>query len=611
MERNRISNVSFAVCSDGEIVIRAVMVSILKGLHSNASTDNNTKAFSVLITFSGGVWHVGRTRECMRLKQTFLYLIFYFLMGDVLNTTVTVIGTLQNSVVSYSTLQLTRLLIVGIMAREQASSVYHCLFWLVQKRFQISTKTMLCFNVFWILILTVWGGIHTDKFGFKHIWEIWFLFFAPFSVVGKTSAFIGPLVSSAIITASARGNNDNYPFVFLFILGALSTIFLYLVDVRKSRAECEEFTAPARKLKVARLLHAMQSPGPGRPQQPEGRYIRAGKELRHPLPAAEATIEEPTWLLKANFTAFRHADRTPKQKLKFKFPISKHWAQPFVTLLNGEHEEIILRECVQLNCIATAVEEAKGLGMDGEDFMKLTQLNNALFSKIDLPGTKAQLKPGLPLPQIHVGSDRKGNAGLFEPSSIKAANGTVVTFVFDGAPGNRTVAQSVFAKPCERLRHRLHHHPHGYDHRLPYVQPYDRERHEAVINAPNTGNTFESFTALVSGVSVVNPTSALSIVNPMSALSIVNPTSALSGVNTFTTAAVGPFSSSITVFAAPSGTTPLNSGSGAGSNSGSGRTHLARPTALVLARARTVLVRSVAANDFAAFIAAVFGVALL
>lgn len=61
-----------------------------------------------------------------------------------------------------------------------------------------------------------------------------FLFFALFSVVrvadsilcheavtqslvpqvGKTSAFIGPLVSSAIITAS--NNNDNMPFAFLF-----------------------------------------------------------------------------------------------------------------------------------------------------------------------------------------------------------------------------------------------------------------------------------------------------------------------------------------------------------------------------------------------------------
>ena len=56
MERNRISNISFAVCSAGEIIILAVMVGILKGLKSDDSTENNTKAFSVLIAFSGGVW---------------------------------------------------------------------------------------------------------------------------------------------------------------------------------------------------------------------------------------------------------------------------------------------------------------------------------------------------------------------------------------------------------------------------------------------------------------------------------------------------------------------------------------------------------------------------
>ncbi|KDQ56981.1 hypothetical protein JAAARDRAFT_687958 [Jaapia argillacea MUCL 33604] len=301
LQRNRISNVSFAVSSAGEILILAVMVGILKGLKSDASTENNTKAFSVLIAFSGAVWllcalpwfffeqrrpglalppsasllTIGfkqtyvALRECMKLKQTFLYLIFYFLMGDVLNTTVTVIGTLQNSVVAYSTLQLTLLLIVGIVA--QGLGIY--LFWLVQKRFRISTKAMLTFNVFWILILTIWGliGVHTDKFGFKHVWEIWlyqafyglmvcpwyaysqtmisevsplpqmFLFFALFSVIGKTSAFIGPFVSSAIITAS--NNNDNMPFAFLFGLGTLSTVFLILVDVRKSRKECEAFVA--------------------------------------------------------------------------------------------------------------------------------------------------------------------------------------------------------------------------------------------------------------------------------------------------------------------------------------------------------------------------------
>ncbi|KAJ7276356.1 histidine phosphatase superfamily-domain-containing protein [Mycena haematopus] len=112
------------------------------------------------------------------------------------------------------------------------------------------------------------------------------------------------------------------------------------------------------------------------------------------IPAAESpTQEAPTWLLKANVTVFRHADRTPKQKLKFNFPIGEPWTQPFVTLLNGEKEEIILREKTQLNFIAVAVDEAKGLGAGGEDLAKLTQLSNALFSKIDLPGTKAQLKP--------------------------------------------------------------------------------------------------------------------------------------------------------------------------------------------------------------------------
>lgn len=299
LSRNRISNMSFAICSLGEILILAIMVGILKGVRSDESTENNTKAFSILIAFSGGVWLLcaipwflsekrrpglqlpaGTTlltigfkqtyvafRECLRLRQTFLYLIFYFLMGDVLNTTVTVVATLQNSVVSYSTLDLTLLLIVGIVA--QGLGIY--LFWLVQKRFKISTKAMLLFNVFWIIILTAWGlcGVHTDKFGFKHVWEIWlyqayyglmvcpwyaysqtmisevsplpqmFLFFALFSVVGKTSAFIGPFVSSAIITDA--NNNDNMPFAFLFTLGTLSTVFLWMVDVDRSHVECEQF----------------------------------------------------------------------------------------------------------------------------------------------------------------------------------------------------------------------------------------------------------------------------------------------------------------------------------------------------------------------------------
>jgi len=299
LERNRVSNISFAISSAGEVPILAVIVGILKAVKSDASVQNNTKAFNVLLAFTGGVWllcaipwfifekrrpglalppgvslaTIGfkqtfvALRECLRLKQTFLYLAFYFLMGDVLNTTVTVVATLQNNVVSYSTLQLTLLLLVGIVT--QGLGTY--LFWLVQKKFSISTKRMLTFNVFWILVLTVWGliGVHTNKVGFKHVWEVWlyqgyygllvcpwyaysqtmicevsplpqmFLFFSMFSVIGKTSAVIGPFVSEAIISAS--GNNENMPFAFLFGLGAASTVFLAMLDVEKSRVECEEF----------------------------------------------------------------------------------------------------------------------------------------------------------------------------------------------------------------------------------------------------------------------------------------------------------------------------------------------------------------------------------
>ncbi|KAF9451705.1 hypothetical protein P691DRAFT_757029 [Macrolepiota fuliginosa MF-IS2] len=122
--------------------------------------------------------------------------------------------------------------------------------------------------------------------------------------------------------------------------------------------------------------------------------MRLSTSIDRSLPGPDG-IEQgaPTWILKANVTVFRHADRTPKQKLKFNFPIGEPWTQPFVTLLNGETEEIILREKEQLNLIATAIEEARNLGADGEELGKLAQLGNALSSKIDLPGTKAQLKP--------------------------------------------------------------------------------------------------------------------------------------------------------------------------------------------------------------------------
>lgn len=68
-----------------------------------------------------------------------------------------------------------------------------------------------------------------------------FLFFSLFSIIGKTSSFIGPIVSSAIIDASPTGNAST-PFYFLFGLSVFSFIILVFgVDLKKSQAEQERF----------------------------------------------------------------------------------------------------------------------------------------------------------------------------------------------------------------------------------------------------------------------------------------------------------------------------------------------------------------------------------
>lgn len=68
-----------------------------------------------------------------------------------------------------------------------------------------------------------------------------FLFFSLFSIIGKTSSFIGPIVSSAIIDASPSGNVST-PFYFLFGLSVVSFLILFWgVDLKKSQVEQERF----------------------------------------------------------------------------------------------------------------------------------------------------------------------------------------------------------------------------------------------------------------------------------------------------------------------------------------------------------------------------------
>ncbi|KAJ6002582.1 hypothetical protein N7451_005129 [Penicillium sp. IBT 35674x] len=300
MKRSQLANVAFYIQSVAEILILAIIVGIMFGIDVNASQAKNDWGLSVLVAFASGVWLLvslpwfflekrrpgqdpgsrniimaGLSQlyfamsQVWKLKQSLLYLIGYFLLGDSLNTTVTVISTLQNSLVAYNTLQLTYLLIVGIAA--QAVGIY--LFWAIQQRYRLGTKTMFNVIAFGIVLLDGWGmiGNWTTRFGFHNVWEVWvyqafygllicpwysysqimisevtprgyeFLFFSLFSIVGKTSSFIGPLVSSAIIDATPSGN-VSAPFYFLFGLSLLSFGILVIgVDLKKSRTEQDHF----------------------------------------------------------------------------------------------------------------------------------------------------------------------------------------------------------------------------------------------------------------------------------------------------------------------------------------------------------------------------------
>ncbi len=123
-----------------------------------------------------------------------------------------------------------------------------------------------------------------------------------------------------------------------------------------------------------------------------------------PLPAQEVELPEPivpikqaepvaplpsskhSWKLKGVVTVIRHADRTPKQKLKF----TAH-SQVFADLLKGHHEEVLLKGEAALASVQSAVKIALRDNLEDPD--KLRNLQNALSKKMHQAGTKVQIKP--------------------------------------------------------------------------------------------------------------------------------------------------------------------------------------------------------------------------
>ena len=110
----------------------------------------------------------------------------------------------------------------------------------------------------------------------------------------------------------------------------------------------------------------------------------AGAEIKEsdaPQPASKHS-----WKLKGMVSVIRHADRTPKQKFKFTFH-----TQPFVNLLRGHQEEVLLKGEAALNSVMEAVRVAIKEGV--EDQGKLQLLKTSLARKGAWTGTKVQIKP--------------------------------------------------------------------------------------------------------------------------------------------------------------------------------------------------------------------------
>ncbi|KAF2487947.1 histidine phosphatase superfamily-domain-containing protein [Neohortaea acidophila] len=139
---------------------------------------------------------------------------------------------------------------------------------------------------------------------------------------------------------------------------------------------------------------------------PEHAVVQTEQEPPKTVPAPASKSQ---WRLKGMVAVIRHADRTPKQKFKFTFH-----SKPFVDLLKGHQEEVLLVGEAALHSVQLAVKQALQEGV--EDRTKLRTLQNALAKKGNWPGTKVQIKPMFKKPKEDGGKAKeKGDKGV-DPS---------------------------------------------------------------------------------------------------------------------------------------------------------------------------------------------------
>ncbi|KAG6036506.1 hypothetical protein E4U41_005637 [Claviceps citrina] len=164
---------------------------------------------------------------------------------------------------------------------------------------------------------------------------------------------------------------------------------------------------------------------PGTPAAPTSVESELASAVPAQAPEEETAAAPPpppkhSWKLKGMVSVIRHADRTPKQKYKFTFH-----TEPFIALLKGHQEEVLLIGEAALSSVIQAVDLAYEAGI--EDRGKLKALRNVLVKKGSWAGTKVQIKP------MFRKKKTDPSPGLVQPPMVKEKDGNEEAAVLEKA----------------------------------------------------------------------------------------------------------------------------------------------------------------------------------
>lgn len=300
LTRSKVMSHSYGWNNCGFTICCALSLAALLGLHADDSTAANNWGYSVAVAVCTGWWMLlavpwflyekrrpgpappagdsyltfgfrqawFAARAAWRLRQTFAYLVAYFLLADGVNTTITLVAIAQTQAVQFSAVQNTYFIMVqGASAMVGVFGAYY-----VQAFFGLRTKTALQACNVGCVLLAVWGmvGIWTDRVGYHNVWEFWafnavyglalgpqfsfgqafmaeliprgreYMFFSLLGIVSKGSAWIGPIVSSAIVD---RSGNQWTAFPFVAALTLVPTVGIFFISEAKARDEAVEYLA--------------------------------------------------------------------------------------------------------------------------------------------------------------------------------------------------------------------------------------------------------------------------------------------------------------------------------------------------------------------------------